>query len=144
LISRKAAWRSESDQDLRRERASRAISGLRLSSGGLRGLWLVDTRTSTALAAQVLVHEETQRLERILAASTEIFQAGVSMEMLGAHREEAAVELTELILIGDEMVAGALLEPREHLGIVALLAPEANIALEMAELRGVLSSFSAR
>jgi hypothetical protein len=143
VILRQPERLPEPNQALRYERAERAISALRLSSGGLRGLWLVDTRTNLALATQVLAQAEMQGLERLLAASAEIFQAGVSMEMLAARDEEPPVELTELILVGDELVAGALLEPRGHLGIVALLAPEANIALEMAELRGVLSELGA-
>jgi len=121
--------------------AERAISQVRLSSGGLRGLWFVDTRTSATLASHMLFQYETVNLERVLAAMPDIFQAGVSMELLGTGEEEEPLEFSELVLVGDELVAVAFTEPRGRFGIAAILAPDANIALELSELRTMLRHF---
>jgi hypothetical protein len=122
-------------------RADRAISELRLALGGLRGLWLIDTRTSTTLSARTLDRDDEASLERIVAAMPDLFQAGVSMELIGG-REEAPVELSEVILITDERVATALVDPRSRFGIAAILAPDANIALELHDLRSALGALA--
>lgn len=128
-------------KSLRRlDQADRATSELRLSSRGLRGYWLVDTRSHETVATQMLVQEEFGNLERIMAATPEIFQAGVSMELIGAGEDQPPVEYTELILVGDSLVAAGLHDPRGRFGIAAILAPEANIALELNALRSALSA----
>lgn len=121
-------------------RHEQAIAELALSSGGLRGLCLVDTRTSTMLASRMLMHEEMVNLERVMTAMPDVFQAGVSMEMLAAREDEAPVELTELILVADDRVVTVLSEPRGRFGLAAILAAESNIALELNGLRRALRS----
>lgn len=123
-------------------RAEGAISELRLALGGLRGVWLIDTHSSETLSARVLDHQDEICLERLVTAMPDLFQAGLEMELIGGGENEAPVELAEAILITDERVATALIDPRSRLGIAAILAPEANIALEVNDLRVALHALA--
>lgn len=141
MISRRATPPAEGPRALA-VRADLAISELRLASGGLRGLWLIDTRSSETLSSRILDRIDEPSIERLVMAMPDLFQAGLSMELLANQEDEAPLELAEAILITDERIAAALVEPRSRLGIAAILAPEANIALEINDLRLALQTLA--